>query len=58
MEQTERLLRLGEAAKVLGISASLMKRLRRDGKIRVVRLGSRAVRVSMREIERLCQRDE
>jgi excisionase family DNA binding protein len=58
VEQTERLLRLQEAAKVLGISPSLMKRLRREGKVRVVKIGRRAVRVSTREIERLCRRDE
>jgi excisionase family DNA binding protein len=58
MEQPERLLRFGEAAKALGISPSLLKRLRREGKVRVVKLGRRAVRVSVREIERLCRRDE
>ena len=58
MEQKERLLRLGEAARVLGISPSLMKKLRREGAIRVVRLGRRAIRVSAREVERLCRREE
>jgi excisionase family DNA binding protein len=58
MEHGERLLRLREAAQVLGISPSLMKRLRREGKVRVVKIGCRAVRVSTREIERLCRRDD
>jgi excisionase family DNA binding protein len=58
MEPTERLLRFGEAAKALGISLSLLKRLRREGEVRIVRIGRRAVRVSGREIERLCRREE
>ena len=57
MEQTERLFRFREAAKVLGVSNSLLKRLRRDGKLRVVRLGQRAVRISHRELQRLTKEE-
>ena len=57
MEQTERLLTFKEAAKTLGISESFLKKLRRAGKVRVVRFGRRAVRISVREVARLCKED-
>jgi excisionase family DNA binding protein len=58
MGSTDRLVKLNDAASALGVSLTFVKRLRRQGKLRVVKLGRRAVRVSTREIERLCSRDE
>ena len=58
MNQPEQLFRFREAADRLQISLSLFKRLRREGKVRVVKIGRRAVRVSAQEITRLCSRDE
>ena len=52
----ERLLTLRKAALKLDVSQQFLKRLQRQGRLRVVRLG-RAVRVSEQELERLC-RDE
>ena len=57
MESTERLMTYKEAAELLGISVSFLKKLRRAGKLRVVRLGRRAVRVSAREVARLCKEE-
>ena len=58
MEHTDRLFRFKEAAKVLAVSDSSLKRMRREGKLRVVRLGRRAVRISQRELQRLCAKEE
>jgi excisionase family DNA binding protein len=58
MESTERLVKLHEAASALGVSLTFVKKLRRQGTLRVVKLGRRAVRVSTREIARLCRRDQ
>lgn len=58
MGSVDRLVKLNEAATALGVSLTFVKKLRRLGKLRVVKLGRRAVRVSTREIERLCNRDE
>ncbi len=58
MQHTERLFRFKEAAKALAVSDSLLKRMRREGKLRVVRLGRRAVRISERELQRLCAKEE
>ena len=57
MEQTERLLTFKEAAQTLGISESYLKKLCRAGRVRVVRLGRRAVRITTREIARLCKEE-
>jgi excisionase family DNA binding protein len=58
MSQQDQLYRLGQAADRLQVSLSMIKRLRREGKLRVVKVGRRAVRVSGREIDRLCAREE
>jgi len=58
MESKEHLVKLNAVAEALGVSLTFVKKLRREGKLRVVKLGHRAVRVSTREIERLCRRDE
>jgi excisionase family DNA binding protein len=58
MTHEEQLYRLREVADRLGVSLSSLKRLRREGKLRVVKVGRRAVRVSGREIYRLCAREE
>jgi len=52
----EQLLTLRKAAERLDISPQFLKRLQRQGRLRVVRLG-RAIRVTEQELERLC-RDE
>ena len=57
MDSTERLMTYKEAAETLGISVSYLQKMRRAGKVRVVRLGRRAVRVSAREVARLCKED-
>jgi excisionase family DNA binding protein len=50
----ERLFTLKEAAAILAVSAEFLKKLQRSGRLHIVRLG-RAVRVSERELERLCR---
>ncbi len=50
----EQLLTLKKAAKKLDVSEQYLKRLQRQGRIRVIRLG-RAVRISEQELERLCR---
>ncbi len=57
MEPEERLFRFKEAAKRLAVSDSHLKRLYREGKVRVVHLGQRAVRISQRELQRLCKEE-
>jgi excisionase family DNA binding protein len=52
----EQLLTLKKAALKLDVSLQFLKRLQRQGRLRVIRLG-RAVRVSEQELERLV-RDE
>ena len=52
----ERLLTLKQAAEKLAVSLQFLKRLQRQGRLRVVRLG-RAIRVEEAELERLV-RDE
>lgn len=58
MKHPERLLRLKEVAKVLNVSDSSVKRMRREGKLRVVRLRPNAVRITQRELRRLCAKEE
>ena len=52
----DRLFTLRAAAQKLAVSQQFLKRLQRQGRLRVIRLG-RAIRVSEQELERLC-RDE
>jgi excisionase family DNA binding protein len=54
--QVDQLLTLRKAAMKLDVSLQFLKRLQRQGRLRVIRLG-RAVRVSELELERLV-RDE
>lgn len=49
-----RLLTLKNAAELLAVSPEFIKKLRRQGMIKVIRIG-RSVRVPEREIERLCR---
>ncbi len=51
MEQLET---LKQASARLAVSPEFLKKLRRQGRLRVVQLG-RAVRVSQAEIDRLCR---
>jgi len=51
----ERLFTLKQAADLLAVSPELLKKLRRQGRLRVVRLG-RSVRVGEKELERLSVR--
>lgn len=52
----QKLVTLKEAAAMLSVSPEFLKKLQRQERLRVVRLG-RAVRVTESEIDRLC-RDE
>ena len=47
---------LKKAAEVLAVSPEFLKKLQRQGRLRVVRLG-RAVRISEQELERLCREE-
>jgi excisionase family DNA binding protein len=47
---------LKEAAAMLSVSRDFLKKLQRQRRMRIVRLG-RAVRVSEQEIERLCREE-
>ncbi len=49
-----KLLALKDAAEQLSVSPEFLKKLQRDGRLQVVRLG-RAVRVSEEEVERLAR---
>ena len=51
----DRLFTLKQAAEILAVSPELLKKLRRKGQLRVVKLG-RAIRVSEKELERLTVR--
>ena len=57
MDDNERLFRFKEVAKRLAVSDSHLKRMYQEGKVRVVRLGLKAVRISQREVQRLCKED-
>lgn len=50
------LLTLKQAAGMLAVSPEFLKKLQRQGRLRVVRLG-RAVRISEREVERLSREE-
>jgi excisionase family DNA binding protein len=50
----ERYYTVKQAAKRLQVSERFLRRLKADGRLKVVRLG-RAVRVPAQELERLCQ---
>lgn len=52
----DQLLTIRKAAEKLAVSPEFLKRLRRRGVLRVVRLG-RAVRVSELELDRLCREE-
>jgi excisionase family DNA binding protein len=52
----ERLVTLKQAARILSVSPEFLKKLQRQGRLRIVRLG-RAVRVSEQELERLCREE-
>ena len=52
--EVQKLLTLKEAAALLSVSEEFMKKLRREGRLHVVKLG-RAVRVPVNELERLCR---
>jgi excisionase family DNA binding protein len=52
----DRLFTLKKAAEILAVSPEFLKKLQRNGRLHVVRLG-RAVRVSERELDRLCREE-
>ena len=54
----DRLFTLPEVAEWLSVSLSFVKQLRRDGKLKTVRLGGKAVRVPAAEVARLCSGKE
>lgn len=49
------LVTLGEAADILGINASTLWRWRRAGRLRVIKLSDKVVRVERAEVIRLCE---
>ena len=53
-----RLFTFPEVAERLSVSLSFVKQLRKDGKLRTVRLGRKAVRVPAAEVARLCSGKE
>jgi excisionase family DNA binding protein len=50
------LLTLKQAAATLSVSPEFLKKLQRQGRLKVVRLG-RAIRVSEQELDRLCREE-
>ncbi len=50
----QKLLPLKTAAAMMSVSTEFLKKLQRQGQLRVVHLG-RAVRISEHEVERLCR---
>ncbi|MDA1349643.1 MAG: helix-turn-helix domain-containing protein [Chloroflexi bacterium] len=54
----DRLFTFPEVAERLSVSLSFIKQLRREGKLRTVRLGRKAVRVPAAEVARLCSGKE
>jgi excisionase family DNA binding protein len=50
----ERLMTLKQTAKALSVSSAFLKKLQRQGRLRVVRLG-RSVRIPQAEVERLAR---
>jgi molybdopterin-binding protein len=51
-------LRLGEAARAIGVSADTLRRWERAGKLRTVRDSANRRRVPLAEVERLAQRPD
>ena len=47
-----------EVAERLSVSLSFVKQLRREGKLKTIRLGRKAVRVPASEVARLCSGEE
>ncbi len=54
--QVQKLLTLKDSAALLSVSLEFLKKLRREKRLRVIKLG-RAVRVSEQELERLCREE-
>ena len=54
--EVQRLVTLKTAAEQLSVSPEFLKKLQRQRRLRVVRLG-RAVRISEQELERLCREE-
>lgn len=54
--ELEQLFTLKRAARVLAVSPEFLHKLRRQGRLRIVRLG-RAVRITERELVRLCREE-
>ncbi len=54
--QVQKLLTLKDSAALLSVSVEFLKKLRREKRLHVVKLG-RAVRVSEQELERLCREE-
>ena len=52
----EQLYRLKKAAHILDVSPEFLKKLQRQGRLRIIRLG-RTIRVSSQELERLCREE-
>jgi excisionase family DNA binding protein len=52
----EQFYRLRKAARILDVSPEFLKKLKRQGRLRTVRLG-RAIRVSSQELDRLCREE-
>ena len=52
----EQLYQLKKAAHILDVSPEFLKKLRREGRLRIVKIG-RAIRVSSQELERLCREE-
>ena len=50
------LLTVKKAAAALSVSPEFIKKLQRQGRLKVVRLG-RAIRISEQELERLCREE-
>lgn len=55
-DTVEQFFRLKKAARILDVSPEFLKKLRRQGRLRIVRLG-RAIRVSSEELNRLCREE-
>ena len=54
--KVQKLITLKEAAALLSVSPEFLKKLQREGRLKVVRLGT-AVRIEERELERLCREE-
>jgi excisionase family DNA binding protein len=56
VREMTQLLTIKKAAEMLAVSPEFLKKLQRQGRLRIVRLG-RAVRVSEQELERICREE-